>query len=221
MEPSTHYRLSLRRYSRTSTICSLGQGYHNATVVIGTIIASTHPASEAVFEAESEFTGPIKRADSRWPLHCACGQAFTDADPMQVNYDTLYTVTTGERAGELYTLRDAPVGAMWDADWMPGDHWRGPDGIVLVVRTPGGDWHIDGECSNCTRTQYGPQEIDGQWHERVWLGKTHQCWPRKGDPRTGTVDVRKEHGDTCSAGAGSIIIGGYHGFLHDGFLTAC
>ena len=37
-------------------------------------------------------------------------------------------------------------------------------------------------------------------------------------PRTGNVHVDKS-GDTCAAGAGSILIGGYHGFLHNGYLT--
>ncbi len=123
--------------------------------------------------------------------------------------------------GELVTLGDAPVGAMWDATWMRRDDLRtGPDGITLVVRTPGGDWLVDAECNNCTRTQWGPKEIDGQRYEKVWLGRTHYCWIRHGDPRTGTIHVDK-NGDTCSAGAGSILQGTYHGFLHNGELVPC
>lgn len=45
----------------------------------------------------------------------------------------------------------APIGAMWDCDWFHGCHEssgmrydRNPDGMVLCVRTPHGDWLIDG-----------------------------------------------------------------------------
>lgn len=91
---------------------------------------------------------------------------------------------------------------MWNAWWMP-ENWRGPDGIALMVRLPNGhDWHVDGEASNCTRK-----------------GEPHACWVRHGDPRTATVHVDKD-GDTCAAGAGSILAGDYHGFLQHGVLTA-
>jgi hypothetical protein len=32
---------------------------------------------------------------------------------------------------------------MWYADWMPA-RWTGADGKCLMVRTPDGDWAIDG-----------------------------------------------------------------------------
>jgi hypothetical protein len=122
---------------------------------------------------------------------------------------------------ELTTLSAAPIGAMWDAHWMAHEDLRtGPDGITLVVRTPGGDWMVDAECANCTRTQWGPKEIDGVMREKVWLGRTHYCWVRHGDPRTGNVHVDK-NGNTCSAGGGSILQGSYHGFLHNGELVPC
>jgi hypothetical protein len=48
-------------------------------------------------------------------------------------------------------IKAAPVGAMWDADWYEGSklkdgrlYNRNPDGVTLVVRTPGGDWIVDG-----------------------------------------------------------------------------
>jgi hypothetical protein len=99
-------------------------------------------------------------------------------------------------------LRDAPPGASWDAWWMP-DYWRGPDGIALMVKCPNGhEWHVDSQASNCTRK-----------------GQPHECWVRHGDPRQANVTVDK-HGDTCAAGAGSIVAGDYHGFLQAGILTA-
>lgn len=48
-------------------------------------------------------------------------------------------------------IPQAPVGAMWDCDWYRGakhengtQYDRNPDGLILAVRTPGGDWVIDG-----------------------------------------------------------------------------
>lgn len=134
----------------------------------------------------------------------------------------VYVACGGGRDGQRFTLGEAPAGAMWDAHWMKHEDLRtGPDGITLVVRLPNGrDWLVDSEASNCTRTQWGPKEIDGKMHEKVWLGRTHYCWVRHGDPRQpSTVHVDK-NGDTCAAGAGSILSGGYHGFLHHGHLVS-
>lgn len=100
------------------------------------------------------------------------------------------------------TLDKAPVGAMWDATWLHGTPIVGPDGISLVVKTPGGDWLVDGVATNCPR----PKDT------------SHKCWIRHGDPRTEPVTVDK-NGETCPAGGGSIGIGGYHGFLRNGLLT--
>ena len=63
------------------------------------------------------------------------------------------------------------------------------------------DWHIDGPCTNCTR----PNE-------------PHKCWVRHGDPPNLTVDKK---GDTCAAGAGSILTNEWHGFLRNGELVRC
>lgn len=123
--------------------------------------------------------------------------------------------------GELVSLADAPIGAMWDASWMASEVRTGPDGITLVVRTPGGDWCVDAECNNCTRTQWGPKEIDGRLHDKVWLGRTHYCWVRHGDPRQPETMHVDKNGETCSAGGGSILQSSYHGFLHHGELVQC
>jgi len=136
-----------------------------------------------------------------WPRFCqaGCGYEFVESDNWQDTQDQLYQRTD---TGQRFTLRDAPPGACWDAWWMP-DNWRGADGIALMVRCPNGDdWHVDSEASNCTRK-----------------GETHQCWVRHGDPRQANVTVDK-NGDTCAAGAGSILAGDYHGFLIGGLLTA-
>lgn len=74
------------------------------------------------------------------------------------------------------------------------------DGAQLNVMTPGGPWNIDSRASNCTM----PFDYE------------HRCWVRRGEPPNVHVD---KDGNTCQAGAGSIGMTNYHGFLHDGALT--
>lgn len=160
------------------------------------------------------------RGHASWPTMCfRCGQPFHADGQWLVDTEQLYEGAPDEKR---YTLRDAPIGAMWDAHWYRNaandlnNPYTGPDGLSLVVKTPGGDWLVDGEASNCKKTQYGPTLADpkGVW----WLGRTHYCWIRHGDPHTGNVHVDK-NGETCKAGAGSIQIGGWHGYLDHGYLT--
>lgn len=230
LEPTDQYEVSLRRYYRheyltkpddgrgynyaelvpgLSDTCPVMPGkysYHNLSVVLERITAAEYPTS-------GDDPVHFPHTDHRWPLACACGYVFRDVDYWQVNYDRLHH---GAPDGQLYSLRTAPVGAMWDAQWM-SNFWKGPDGICLVVKTPGGDWTVDGEASNCTDPAKNHPQTDGEhtWHER-----THYCWVRHGDPRTGDVHVDKD-GKTCGAGAGSILQSSYHGFLHHGHLTDC
>lgn len=221
LEPTEQERVWLRRY-RSKTIsdseggvverpgCPLPWGYHDHMILlkdrpyglVGSINASSDPDRPS---DDSPY----------WPTHCACGYAFQEDDPKQVFNMRLYR---GAPDGQLYTLRDAPPGAMWDAEWFHDCEWMvGPDGIALMVKLPNGnDWCVDQEASNCTRTQWQP--VEGQPNSRRWGGRTHYCWVRTGDPRTGNVHVGKD-GNTCAAGAGSILSGNYHGFLHHGFLT--
>lgn len=79
----------------------------------------------------------------------------------------------------------------------------GADGHCYVCRMPGGhDWMIDGRASNCTM----PED------------KEHKCWVRKGVAPNFTVG---KEGKTCAAGAGSIQVPGWHGFLRNGVLEEC
>lgn len=61
-----------------------------------------------------------------------------------------------------------------------------------------------------------------QWASNCTMpdDKNHKCWVRHGRPEDGTLHVDK-NGHTCAAGAGSIVAGNYHGFLHNGHLTPC
>lgn len=90
----------------------------------------------------------------------------------------------------------------------PDEHcwfgWENCDGEHLVAVLPNGHhWHPDQRASNCTL----PED------------KTHRCWVRHGDPRKGEAVHVDKNGNTCQAGAGSILSGNYHGFLHHGELT--
>jgi len=81
------------------------------------------------------------------------------------------------------------------------DEWQANMSRVYR-RADTGEWPLDHRASNCTR----PDD------------KVHRCWVRHGRPEDGTLHVDK-NGDTCAAGAGSIIMhGGWHGFLHHGEL---
>lgn len=114
-------------------------------------------------------------------------------------------VDTGE---EFNSLNDVPAGGMWYAEWFD-NHFSpqlGP-GKNLVVKTPGGDWMVDSQASNCTMPDDTNQE-------------RHHCWVIHGTPPKITVN---KNGVTCGAGAGSIMTSNkkYHGFLRDGYLEEC
>lgn len=109
--------------------------------------------------------------------------------------------------GAETTLNDAPPGAIWRATWYEGEelHDRvvGQDGQSWCCKMPGGrTWLIDSRASNC-----GLPDDD-----------THNCWIRHGVAPNFTVD---KNGPTCSAGAGSIVVPGWHGFLRNGVLEEC
>jgi hypothetical protein len=138
----------------------------------------------------------IPRSDQSWPTHCACGYAFTEKDEWQQFHDRIYS-----DGPQQWPKRQLPVGAMFFADWYPKNmFWDNKEDDHLFVLTPGGEWDIDSRASNCTL----PND------------RLHRCWVRHGEPPNIHVD---KNGHTCAAGAGSIALPGYHGFLHNGYLT--
>lgn len=195
IEPSGRCEISLRRYRSASEdgTCPLPYGYHNASVLVGE--GDEHTDAEGYVKET-----PVEpyADDPRWPTHCDCGYEFGPDDRRQVFTRSIYVrPDTGERK----SLVDHGPGAMWNAWWM-GEVWKGADGRCLAVILPNGrEWMIDAEASNCTRKG----------------DRTHKCWVRHGEPPNITVD---KDGETCKAGAGSIMAGDYHGFLRDGVLTA-
>lgn len=97
-------------------------------------------------------------------------------------------------------------GCLFWNDWLPENtYWDNHKGAHLSVVLPNGrDWNIDSRASNC-----------GLPNDR-----THRCWCRHGEPEKGVIHVDK-NGLTCNAGAGSIQIDNYHGFLHNNKFTGC
>lgn len=194
VEPTQFVRLSLRRFSFNSKCSHSGLGVHNASIDIG------RDKSDSYLTQDGHVWGSISHShdDERWPTHCACGYFFSDEDEWQCNVDIEYTSQDKSWVG---TLHELPVGAMYYAPWLEGHkRWCGPDGKSLWVMTPGGLWSPDQKASNCTKKDD---------HE-------HKCWIRHGAPPNITVD---KNGNTCGAGAGSIVIRDYHGFLQNGELT--
>jgi hypothetical protein len=92
----------------------------------------------------------------------------------------------------------------WSDDYQGGDcfQWDNCEGQHLHAVLPNGvPWDIDGRAANCNRRD----------------DRSHRCWVREGEPPNVTAG---KAGNTCSAGAGSIAAGDYHGFLQDGAFTA-
>jgi hypothetical protein len=105
--------------------------------------------------------------------------------------------------GEIKTINQFGVGAIWRGpDYEDNLEWCGADGKCYFCETPGGTWMIDGRANNCNL----PND------------KVHKCWVRTGEAPNFTAG---KEGNTCSAGAGSIKIGKYHGFLINGELVEC
>lgn len=210
LEPTDRERRWLRRYGSDDKLkCKTGS-YCNAMFEFGEADILYTP--DGYIDGESRKRGTPPNSDPRWPTVCAaCGRGFSEKDPFQLFGRQIYVSADG---AVRCTTEEAPAGACWDAWWISDRRKDGPTGCAyvvgpdhrsLVVKCPDGhDWHIDHRASNC-----GLPNDD-----------THQCWVRHGKPEDGTLHVDK-NGVTCSAGAGSIATGKWHGFLHNGHLIEC
>lgn len=127
-----------------------------------------------------------------------CGESAPDDAWRGAASGPLYDTPSGlPEPGCMYFVPHDPDERCWFG-------WENCDGEHLVVVLPNGrHWHVDQRASNCTR----PDE------------KTHRCWVRHGDPGKGEPVHVDKAGNTCAAGAGSILAGDYHGFLHHGVLA--
>lgn len=125
---------------------------------------------------------------------CGCTPSAESEIKIHLCIEPVYNTESGNpEAGDLF----------WN-DWLPENfYWDNHKGYHLMCVLPNGhEWNIDSRASNCTM----PED------------KNHKCWIRHGNPETEKVTVNK-NGVTCNAGAGSIWIDDYHGFLTDGNLT--
>jgi hypothetical protein len=147
LQPTDQVELSLRRYrGGDRDKCEVsGFGYHNVSVIvertsIAQLAARGWPMRDdrPVYLTKAEIFGLIPKDDPRWPRSCSCGYRFADGDKRQFNPAALFRRSDND---ELVTLAAAPAGAMWNAEW---NALQGPDGISLMVRTPGGEWPVDG-----------------------------------------------------------------------------
>lgn len=203
IEPNGEGLVSLRRYSRgtAGSGWTCETGWHEAMTPIGKCRYWRKPDPSDARPGRWVYAhdaSAVPREDPHWPTHCKCGYAFTAEDVWQVFTDRIYVGPDGAE----HSLRNPPPGALWWAEWLEDleGWWKGPDGRVLMAQTPGGQWCIDSRASNCTM----PDDNE------------HRCWVRHGTPPDIHVD---KNGKTCAAGAGSIISGNYHGFLHNGYFT--
>lgn len=151
MEPTEIGTSDLRRYERRSydpmtppTCPSNPMRYHDATIVIGEVPYPFDPQGLVGYSHSDD----IPHDDLRWPTVCeTCSTPFKEDDHWQHNVKRLFK---GAPDGKLYTTRNMPPGAMWDADWWPE---KGPDGITLAVALPPGGngdvdvWMPDGTCN--------------------------------------------------------------------------
>lgn len=201
IEETNRTKVFLRRYQRSETNRNCpypgNGGYHQAMTLL---------CEEPVERNEGNFiiNGTKPRPpddDPRWPVACSCGYVFTGLDVRQ-----RFTQKIFRRAdtGEELVLQDAPPGAMWYAWWFD-DSWRVQGPHALVVRLPDkSDWIVNADANNCN----WPGGDRAQAH--------HHCWPYRGTPPI--IDVSKDYGPTCTAGAGSILTAHWHGFLRNGYL---
>lgn len=197
LQPTERVRVKLRRYTSKAGPCPLVPGkysYHDVSTPFGEedVIRDSHG-----YISNGLLSAP-PHDDPRWPTQCACGYEFREDDNWQRDSHLIYRRAD---TGEEMTLYDAPTGAMWYAPWLD-DFYTPQDAHNLMVKTPGGDWCVDSQSSNCTIPEDHHQD-------------KHHCWVRTGAPPDVTAG---KDGPTCSAGAGSIQAGSYHGFLRNGYL---
>jgi hypothetical protein len=174
LEPTEYMQVSLRRYKGAQDgqpLCNHTNSYHDANVIVVPMIE--RPKDQNTGRGLLEHPD-YPHDDPRWPRECPCGFKFKDDAHWQVNERILYT--TPEMNG-LTTIDDAPVGAMWDAWWY--DH-KGPDGMCLVVRTPGGDWIIEGPEVEVPRLAE-ERRVGGVLR---WLSSSCQVVTGRGGPAT-------------------------------------
>lgn len=161
--------------------------------------AQTHLVDSAKIADWALGGSPEDYPAERWPTRCEHCGAPVPADALRhIYHNRLYDTPSGRpEPGDLFW-------APWYHDpkrgFCPWENCHDPRGHLIAILPNGHPWDIDTRASNCTM----PED------------KTHRCWVRRGEPPDITAG---KGGHTCSAGAGSIAVTGYHGFLQNGEFT--
>jgi hypothetical protein len=149
IEPTGQARRYLRRFVWSAvTAGHCPNHYHDAKAYLD--ILAEGPAVISTMDPWAVVT----KADPRWPARCAhCEYTFNDSDQYQLTTQREYVRRdTGERG----IIADFPAGAMWWATWLADEDFRsGMDHhsyrrgqAHLIVKTPAGDWDVDGPSEN-------------------------------------------------------------------------
>lgn len=130
---------------------------------------------------------------------CDCEPGCTETTSVLKRFGgsrSIYDTEDGKlQPGDMYLDARLVAGVHWCSG-----RWTNCDGQHLFVVLPNGHhWDVDSRANNCTL----PDDF------------THRCWVREGEPPLVTAG---KDGHTCTAGAGSILSGDYHGFLRNGVL---
>ena len=183
--------------------------------------AMVHLVDSVIGQRDYDLGGLLSDYEgARWPNTCDhCGAKAPDVAPAQ-------TFDERQRDGwilehqlfrqTLYATPDRSwyglpqVGDLLYEDWFNCaterngkciHGWTNCGGAHLIAIVPTGHWwDLDARASNCSRRD----------------DTTHRCWVRHGDPAKGEAVHVDKTGATCQAGAGSLAITGWHGFLHRG-----
>lgn len=126
--------------------------------------------------------------DPIWPTKCQhCGKPFGDDIMRSTMQEPVYRALDREM-----TITEAPYGAMWNEIGFFTENVVGPDGLCIVVKTPGGNWCVDGPARGGAK--------DGA-----------HVWSRTGTPPvisvTPSIHILNHEGQTV-----------YHGWLTNGVL---
>lgn len=162
-------------------------------------VHNLHQASRADTEPIAADSEVEPRIETGWDGACdTCGQ------PIPWDDDTLRSSAGVLRVYDTPSGKLEPGCLYWVDDYRGrcSARWTNCDGRHLHGVLPNGHrWDIDSRASNCG----SPDDTE------------HRCWVRHGEPPNVHVD---KNGLTCTAGAGSILAGDYHGFLHAAIFTA-
>lgn len=184
-------------YSRENEPCPI-HGYHNAMTEL------TRTRTIADWKAGGDDNDyPL----SSYPATCECGYVFQDYATRHIFRKRLYQTLDGKEVtyGELQVGDVFYMNNHFHEDRCPA-RWTNCDGRHLHCVVPGNNhWDIDSRASNCTMKD----------------DTTHRCWVRHGDPAKGEILHVDKAGITCQAGAGSIVVPEWHGFLHHNQLVQC